>query len=123
MHVVSYDSQRRSLKVRLDDRSVLIDGLADDVLFRKQGRGRPEQLALWLDHNQAEVLAKMIDYILKKVRISEPSRQALEEVLPEVDKLVHAHGTPSPGHPGEPPSQPTGNQAPSPPDVPPGGPA
>jgi len=105
MQVVSYDPQRRSLKVRLDDKSILVDGLGDDVVFRKQARGRPEEMALWLNRTQAEVLAKMVDYSLRKLRITDASRQALEEVLPEIQQLVQGHEGPPASQPPESPPE------------------
>jgi hypothetical protein len=42
---------------------------------------------LWLAPADAIVLGKMIRYILERVKITEPSREALERVLPRVDEL------------------------------------
>lgn len=97
MQVVSYDPQRRSLKVRLGDKSVLIEGLAEEPAFRRFGRGGPDQQALWLDPSQADVLVKMIEYILAKVRISEASQRTLEELLPAVRACLQP--------PAEPPTE------------------
>ncbi len=111
MQIISYDPQRRSLKVRLDDKSVLIEGLADEPAFRRQVRGRTEEHPLWLTRDQAEVLVKMTEYILAKIKISEPSRLALEAILPEVRRLGQP-GEPAPaGQSAEPAGEPGGEPA------------
>ena len=43
--------------------------------------------ALWLSAEQADVLSKMIDYILQRVKISPPSQQALQALAPQVAQL------------------------------------
>ncbi len=91
MQFISYDPQRRSLKVRLDDKSVLIEGLADEPTFRRQVRGREQEHPLWLTPDQAGVLVKMTEYILEKVKISDRSRLVLEAILPEVRRLSQPH--------------------------------
>ena len=48
---------------------------------------RGTQRALFLEQQEAETLAKMIDYVLDKVRIREESEQALRAVRPKLDTL------------------------------------
>lgn len=53
---------------------------------------RGTQRALFLELEEAETLAKMIDYILDKVRIKEESERALRSVRPRLDDLFSAGG-------------------------------
>jgi hypothetical protein len=48
---------------------------------------RGTQRALFLEPDEAETLAKMIDYILDKVRIRAESESALRSVRPKLDEL------------------------------------
>jgi hypothetical protein len=48
---------------------------------------RGTQRALFLEAEEAETLAKMIDYILDKVRIKEESERALRSIRPRLDEL------------------------------------
>jgi hypothetical protein len=48
---------------------------------------RGTQRALFLEPDEAETLAKMIDYILDKVRIRAESESALRAVRPKLDEL------------------------------------
>ena len=48
---------------------------------------RGTQRALFLEPEEAETLAKMIDYILDKVRIKEESERTLRSVRPRLDDL------------------------------------
>jgi hypothetical protein len=48
---------------------------------------RGSQRALFLEPDEAETLAKMIDYVLDKVKIRPESEQALRAVRPRLDEL------------------------------------
>jgi hypothetical protein len=48
---------------------------------------RGTQRALFLEHEEAETLGKMIDYVLEKVRIRAESEAALRAVRPRLDEL------------------------------------
>jgi hypothetical protein len=50
---------------------------------------RGTQRALFLERLEAETLAKMIDYILDKVRIKAESEAALRAVRPRLDTLFN----------------------------------
>ncbi|HLH21058.1 MAG TPA: hypothetical protein VK066_00930 [Chloroflexota bacterium] len=84
---VRYDAGAGTLQVRLaGGEEVTVAGLGPDVGFW-QGSGAAASGALWLSAEQADVLSKMIDYILQKVRISAPSQQALQTLAPQVAQL------------------------------------
>ncbi len=88
MQTVTYDVQSHVLRVQLGEQSVAIEGLPDAIAFRRESQGQLEEQPLWLNREQADVLAKMIAYILDKVRISEPSRLALQAIEPAVRELL-----------------------------------
>lgn len=48
---------------------------------------RGTQRALFLEPEEAQTLAKMIDYIFQKVKITPASEQALRAVRPRLDEL------------------------------------
>jgi hypothetical protein len=84
---VRYDAAAGTLHVRLaGGEEVSVAGLGPDVGFWQDGGGARGG-ALWLSAEQADVLSKMIDYILQKVRVSPPSQQALQELGPQVAQL------------------------------------
>jgi hypothetical protein len=67
---VRYDAAAGRLHLRLaGGEEVTVAGLGPDVGFW-QDSGGTRGGALWLSAEQADVLSKMIDYILQKVRIS-----------------------------------------------------
>jgi hypothetical protein len=59
-----------------------IEGLSPGVPV-----GRGSQRAVFLEPEEAETLAKMIDYILDKVKIKPESAEALRAVRPRLDEL------------------------------------
>jgi len=73
--------------------AVTIDGLEGEIGFERITPEGDSALALWLDAAQADVLAKMIAYILEKVTIRAESKQLLSDVLPQVQALVERHST------------------------------
>jgi hypothetical protein len=72
--------------------AVTVDGLVGDVVFERSTAEGEIALALWLESGQADVLTKMIRYILDKVRITEESKQTLADILPQVEALLERHG-------------------------------
>ncbi len=48
---------------------------------------RGVQRALFLEQEEAETLAKMVDYVLEKVRIRPESEAALRAIRPRLDSL------------------------------------
>jgi hypothetical protein len=84
---VRHDAAAGSLHVRLaGGEEITIAGLGPDVGFWQDGSSARGG-ALWLSAEQADVLSKMIDYILQRVKISPPSQQALQELGPQVAQL------------------------------------
>jgi hypothetical protein len=77
-----------SLEVRLGSTGVTIDGVVAELVFERMTDDGEAALALWIEPREADVLAKMIRYILEKVRITEASKQTLEAVLPRVEAIA-----------------------------------
>lgn len=46
-----------------------------------------ERMALFVSPGEADVLLKMVNYILEKVRVTEGSRSALEAIKPRLEAL------------------------------------
>jgi hypothetical protein len=86
--IARYDPTAGSLQLRLTGgEEITIVGLGPDLpLWR--GRGDAAALPLWMTAGQADVLGKMIDYILQRVKISPASRAVLEELAPQVGQLL-----------------------------------
>ena len=83
--VVHYDAAAGTLRLRLEGgEEVTIAGLRDPS-FRSGGGTAPLSIPLWLNAKQADVLSKMIGYILERVNISPSSRQVLDELRPILD--------------------------------------
>jgi len=85
--IARYDPTPGSLQLRLTGgEEITIVGLGPDLpLWR--GQGDTAALPLWLTAGQADVLGKMIEYILKTVKISPASRAVLEDLAPQVGQL------------------------------------
>ena len=82
-----YDPERGSLLLATGDRGISVTGLAPEVVFERLSGEGPAQWALYATADEIDVLAKMIAYVLEKVRISEASREALAALLPRVEAL------------------------------------
>jgi len=100
--VVHYDAGAGAMRVRLaGGEEVAISGLGLEVPFWRHGPADALSAPLWLTAGQAEVLEKMIGYILQNVRISAGSQQALEDLSPLVgqirDELAEAAGNAADG--------------------------
>jgi hypothetical protein len=86
--VARYDAAAGMLRLRLaGGEEVTIAGVGMDLAFWRGGGEQPASAPMWLSLEQADVLSKMIEYILQKVRISPTSRQVLEELSPQVAQL------------------------------------
>jgi hypothetical protein len=85
--IARYEPTTGSLQLRLTGGEELtLVGLGPDLpLWR--GRGEAAALPLWLTVGQADVLGKMIDYIIQRVKISPESRAVLEDLAPQVGQL------------------------------------
>src|SRR5262245_30529536 len=86
--VVRYDAAAGTLEVRLSGGEDLrVAGLGADVPFWRLDAGAPPVGALWLSAGQADVLSKMVAYILERVKISDASRHTLAELAPQLAQL------------------------------------
>ena len=95
INTVYYDADSRRLVIDLGGHNVEIDGLAEQVGFERTSDGLGVAYALWLMPGQADVLVKMIGYILEKVRITESSAATLRDLLPHLQR-IRAQGAPPP---------------------------
>ena len=81
--MITIDADDGAVRVELPHgEAATIEGLRPGVPVE-----RGTQRALFLEPDEAETLAKMIDYILDKVRIREESERALRAVRPRLDEL------------------------------------
>lgn len=81
--MIRIDPEGGSVHIELDNgASVQIDGLPAASQVECD-----EQHALFLSPEEADVLAKMIDYITDKVKIRQESLDALRAVRPRLDTL------------------------------------
>jgi hypothetical protein len=91
--VVTHDPENQWLLLSFGERTVQLEPVVQ-VRFQRGDQESPEAYALWLDAARADVLAKMIAYILEKVKISESSQATLRQLLPEVRQIAASLGTP-----------------------------
>lgn len=87
-----YNPDDGSVVLQLGGPAVTVDGLVGDLTFERMTPEGESALALWLDAGQADVLTKMIRYIVEKVRITPESKQTLTDLLPQVEALAARHG-------------------------------
>lgn len=81
--MIQIDAEDGAVRVELPHgEATTIEGLAPGAVVE-----RGTQRALFLEPEEAETLAKMIDYILSKVQIRPESRDALSAVRPRLDVL------------------------------------
>jgi hypothetical protein len=86
-----YNPDDGSVMVQTSGPAVTVDGLIGELDFERISSEGDSTLALWLDAPQAEVLGKMIQYIIDKVSIRPESKQLLADLLPQVEALVTKH--------------------------------
>ena len=87
-----YNPDDGSVMLQTTGPAVTVDGLEGEVTFERITPEGDSALALWLDPAQADVLGKMIRYILEKVTIRPESKQTLADILPQVESLLERHG-------------------------------
>lgn len=88
-----YNSDDGSVMIETAGPAVTVDGLTGEIAFERSSSEGERELALWLDQQRADVLVKMIRYILDKVRITEESKQRLADILPQLEALLERHNT------------------------------
>jgi hypothetical protein len=89
MSTVRYDAEAQAIEIDLDGHSIRVVGVADTRFVREGASASPE-IPLWVSATEADVLVKMIEYILAKVRITPASRAALDSVLPRAREAASA---------------------------------
>jgi len=99
---LTYNPDDGSVELRLGGRTVTIDGIDAEVAFERMTPDGEAAAPLWLGQAEADVLRKMIRYILDRVRITEESKVTLAELLPRVETIADAErdadeGGPEPG--------------------------
>jgi hypothetical protein len=87
-----YNPDDGSVMVQTAGPAMTVDGIVGEIVFERLTPEGESALALWLEAGQADVLAKMIRYILEKVTIRPESQQQLRDILPLVEALVEQHG-------------------------------
>ena len=87
-----YNPDDGSVMLQTTGPAVTVDGIVGDLIAAKMTPEGEEALALWLDEKHADVLAKMIRYILEKVPIRPESQQQLRDILPQVEAIIEQHG-------------------------------
>jgi hypothetical protein len=85
-----YNPEDGSVMLQTSGPAVTVDGIIGEVTFERLTEDG-SALALWLEAKEADVLVKMIGYILEKVRIQPESKELLGEVLPRVQTLLERH--------------------------------
>lgn len=86
-----YNADDGSVMVQTSGPAVTVDGIVGELDFERITPEGDSTLALWLDAQQADVLAKMVQYIIDKVSIRAESKQLLEDLLPQVQAVVTKH--------------------------------
>ena len=85
-----YNPDDGSLELRLGGRSITVDGLDAEIVFERMTPEGEAAAPLWLAPEEADVLRKMIGYILERVRITEGSKATLAALLPRVQAIADA---------------------------------
>ncbi len=85
--VVLFDRYVGTLSVSIGERQITVDSLPPTTEFRLSGESDTDQFAMWVSFEEADVLAKMVDFILKNQKIREASRLTLQSVLPRIEAL------------------------------------
>jgi hypothetical protein len=81
--MIVIDADDGAVRVELPHgEAATIEGLAPNAPVT-----RGTQRALFLEQDESETLAKMIDYVLENVRIRPESQEALRAVRPRLDIL------------------------------------
>ena len=88
-----YNPDDGSIELRLGGPALTVEGLAEELAFERMTEAGDSAAPLWIEPNEAAVLAKMVRYVLDKVTITEASRQTLLGLLPRIEQLNHGAGT------------------------------
>ena len=81
--MIQIDAEDGAVRIELPHgEATTVEGLAPGVVVE-----RGTQRALFVDHDEAQTLGKMIDYILSNVKIRPESRDQLAAVRPRLELL------------------------------------
>ena len=81
--MIQIDAEDGAVRIELPHgEAATVEGLAPGAVVE-----RGTQRALFVDHDEAQTLGKMIDYILSNVKIRPESRDQLAAVRPRLDGL------------------------------------
>jgi hypothetical protein len=81
--MIQIDAEDGAVRIELPHgEATTVEGLAPGAVVE-----RGTQRALFVDHDEAQTLGKMIDYILSNVKIRPESREQLAAVRPRLDLL------------------------------------
>lgn len=86
-----YSPEDGQVIVQTGGPAVTVDGFSDELTFERISPDGESTLALWLDASQADVLAKMVRYVVEKVQIRPESKEQLTNLLPQIEELVTRH--------------------------------
>jgi hypothetical protein len=85
--IVYYDMTAQTLRLRLSGGETLQLGDFRELSVRARDSNGTTCLPLFLSQEQAEVLSKMVRFILERQRITERSRELLASLGPRVDDI------------------------------------
>ena len=83
---VRYDPSTGTLSIETSGPSVTLENVGETAAFTRVDDDE-ERTALFLSETEIDVLLKMVGYILDKVKITEGSRMALQNVKPRLEEL------------------------------------
>jgi hypothetical protein len=86
-HVI-YNSALGHVRVRAEDGlTTTVEVPSDDVRFRRvMGAAEPE-VPLWLDSNERDYLSRMLEHVLRALRITPEAREALAAIRTKMEEL------------------------------------
>ncbi|MGI8912241.1 MAG: hypothetical protein ACR2JY_00375 [Chloroflexota bacterium] len=82
-----FDVATGTLAIETGGPSISIEDLGPLAVVTRTDDDDEERLALFVSPSEADVLLKMVVYILDKVKVTEGSRIALEAVKPRLESL------------------------------------
>lgn len=82
-----YDVATGTLAIETGGPTISIEELGRLAAMTRIDEDDEERLALFVSQVEADVLLKMVGYILEKVKVTEGSRAALEAVKPRLESL------------------------------------
>ncbi|MCC7370037.1 MAG: hypothetical protein IT306_16550 [Chloroflexi bacterium] len=88
---VTYSPEDGQVIVQTGGPTITVDELREELQFERMSPEGDTLLALWLSGGQADVLSKMVRYVIEKVQIRPESREQLEGLLPQIEALVARH--------------------------------